>query len=121
MKFTVQRSRWYRGQGGSGSKLALEDGTMCCLGFLGRDCNIPGEALLNVGTPDLVPTKEVEKWPEGLVARMGDVKHTPLPVTTATGTQIIRVNDATYLTDDRREKELVRLFKQIDVDVEFVP
>ena len=49
------------------TSLRVEDGSMCCLGFLGRACGIDEEEMTDVSTPSCDDAEwDPEHWPEGL-------------------------------------------------------
>lgn len=113
MKFTIQRSRWYRGDGGMDSKLVRGDGTMCCLGFLGEACGLPTEVMRDLSTPDAMSKEYRVLWPSGILDTHG--------IDTLTTHKLVTANDARGMPDGVREEELTALFKTIHIDVEFVP
>lgn len=118
MKFTVKRSRWYRGQGGVTSRLRQSDGTMCCLGFLGETCGISESAMLNKLMPeDVASYADRKKWPPGLIA----VEVDGTRWRTDAANEMSMTNDSRALGDDEREAKLTELFKGLGIEVEFVP
>lgn len=114
MKLTIQRSIWYRGHGGHSSRLRQQNGTMCCLGFLGLACGIPAEALEDQARPRELTPEQRKKWPAGLLCE-------DLSEDSATAVRLMLSNDAHSLTGAKREKKLTALFETIDIQVEFVP
>jgi hypothetical protein len=50
IKVTVDRAKWYRGEGPDLSRLLRGDGKMCCIGFLGKAMGIPDDAMIGVET-----------------------------------------------------------------------
>lgn len=48
-EFTIDRNKWIRGE--DGATLLNQDGRMCCLGIAAKACNIPDEAIREVGEP----------------------------------------------------------------------
>lgn len=49
-EFTVERSKWLRGEGHQESALLREsDGKMCCMGFYALACGAKSEEIVNCG------------------------------------------------------------------------
>lgn len=112
MKLTIQRSKWYRGKGGLFSKLVQHNGTMCCLGFLGRACGIPKKTMGGHSRPSDV-LKYLGRWQAGTLTEAGGNSK----VTQG----LMNDNDEPSISDAVRERRLTKKFKAIGVDVEFVP
>ena len=97
--YTVKRSNWYRGQGTSGSRLLRVDGTRCCIGFVGEQCGIADEAMLNVGQICFVDGKSKSpKWFE--LGNADDLM------------QAYSLNDDNIVSDPQRETGLAAIFKK---------
>ena len=108
MKFTVDRAKWYRGQGSKTSKLLRPDGTRCCIGHVGKQLGIPDEALLGRGA--VRQGLYIEScWPEWM--KMGE----PLDINRA-----YMVNDSSSMTDSERELQLQEIFIRNGDEIEFV-
>ncbi len=116
-KFTVQRSRWLRGDG-DGMLLDPDRGNrMCCLGFacvaagLTKEQiskrSLPEEAYDEVDAPVIEPL--VEETVEGGV------------LDTSLTTRAAEINDDLGLSDHEREHGLKVLFAEHGVTVRFVP
>lgn len=116
-EFTIDRSRWYRGNGPDGSQLLLPGGSRCCLGFLGQACGVELEALYEVPLP---VTRQVsggrgsDEWPPWLFDRMPDL------LTREWRDKLAGINDATHLIDAEREQLLTEIFAAHGVTVRFV-
>lgn len=68
---TIDRTRWYRGQGDRESRLLRsKDGKMCCLGFDALACGLEEKNIIDVGFPS-----QVMAPPRGSV---GDPLHAPV-------------------------------------------
>lgn len=117
-KFRIDRKRWRTGKAslirtGVGlTSLKNAEGYLCCLGFacnqLGR---VKQDDLIGEGSP-----AELNKAVLGLSFRdgYGEVHNTPL------SRSAIRINDEeAYTSRKQREKDLVRLFRRNDIQVEF--
>lgn len=112
MKFTIDRTRWLRGEGSDVSKLLRpSDGKMCCVGFF---CLAQG---LSEDTINDKPT---------YYAVIGSIENDPFVLT---GDYIIdrqetwsmyHVNDSPLLSDEEREKLLTNNFAKLGHKVEFI-
>lgn len=114
MKFTVYRDKWARGNG-AGSLLD-DQGKMCCLGFLGRQCGIEKEDIKHVG----MPSETVKgPWPDGIVYK--DEEYGCVRDTSACNF-IATTNDSVGIetTEELRERILTDEFSRIGIEVEFV-
>ena len=109
MKFTVQRSTWYRGRGALDSRLLRADGQKCCLGFFGLACGISELALLDKPSPRSVKGKP----PKDFMFLTNGIPDSPLCG------EIMRTNDDP-MDEKNRESKLINLFKSAGHTVEFV-
>lgn len=117
MKVTIKRSQWLRGEGFLRSRLyRKEDGKMCCLGqvALAEGCSVDDIA---------------EKMaPSDLGCKLS--KLTQLNIIKSTNSKsyvdnhicmsMMETNDDEYISDSRREKELVSLGCKAGYELEFV-
>lgn len=113
IKFTIDRSKWGRGQ------LLSAEGRMCAMGFLGEKIGVPKGEMLRKGGPEtnkaLTTPETLDKWASvGLVACENG-----RPTCTDTVNRIIEANDSLRYAETREEK-LKEIFKGIGVEVEFV-
>lgn len=98
IKVTVDRKKWYRGQSHEYSKLLLDNGKMCCIGFLARELGCKPKETRNQATLALVDSAhEFHDTYDDILA------------------SAYEVNDNPDITDDQREKELTRLGKKMHV------
>ena len=113
-KFTIKRSEWLRGKNPGGSYLLKpSDSKKCCLGFYilacgGKKCDI--KALRG---PYSYSVRQKTNVPD-LTTKTGDF-HSYGPTS-----ELMGFNDTEHISDKEREKEITRLFKTMDVDVEFI-
>lgn len=109
--FTVSRERWLRGEGPNESRLLRgRDNKMCCLGFLAIACGYTEMEIMNVGKPADLALKFHKRPPE-LV--------TPAGETTPICRFIMNENDSMGKEDDEREEYLKKMFKEINVEINF--
>lgn len=108
MKFTIERSKWLRGQGSTVSALLCDNGKMCCLGFYALSHGSTSESILNVKSPEQSLSKD---WAEKLVR--GDFNNSVCEL-------LMTTNDRIDVDDAAREASLTELFASIGVEVEFV-
>jgi hypothetical protein len=113
--FTVDRSKWIRGQGNEKSYLLLEDGSMCCLGFYGEACGVDRHRLLDRTSPSNILTIGSPPWDTILIH-----VHPQGRVDTAPCIDLMTINDDTSISDDVRELRLTEIFKQIGIEVVFI-
>lgn len=104
-EFVIDRSEWACGQESWGS-LADSHGTYCCLGLLGKACGVSDQDMRNFGYPATDENPEHRKYPLGL----NDPSITR---------PIAAVNDNPDIPQDKRERELKRMFADEGVKVTF--
>lgn len=130
-KFTVKRSKWIRGRDTMGSyllradaeKLGVDDGKMCCVGFLAKACglkkrHINGCYYISQVDLDLVPeeNRPVVKWMYS--GRRSESEYGESVASKA----VYDTNDDDGIIDDaKREAELKKLFAKHGIEVEFKP
>lgn len=107
MKFTVDRSKWWRGHSAVTSSLLRSDGNMCCLGFMAKACGATDSQILHKGDPLSAQTVD---WPDGIGSAKGRIN----------SDTIMSINDRVDLEEWDRESRLDRQFKSLGIDVEFV-
>lgn len=109
-KLVISVKRWLRG-GKAESVLRNESGSMCCLGFLARDCGASVNNILNKSTP--MVTADIN-WPKGILTNdsFGGYDST---ITN----QIVTVNDHESLPLKQKQSELKQLFLKIGYRLTF--
>lgn len=122
MKVTVDRKTWYRGQGSKHSRLQIE-GTneRCCLGFACVQAGVPEEKIIGFAQPWWL----AQNHPEIVSLLSFLIQDTDIYpgieydnkdwVTWAAMT-----NDNPDISDEKREKELKRLFASGGHEIEFI-
>ncbi len=115
MKFTIDRSKWIRGEGWHNTCLYRpKDDKLCCLGFFSLACGLTKEDIANKKAPRDIEDKlhlypdwalEVDLYDQGTFLNY-----------------IIDVNDelSKYISEEDREKELTNLFSNLGIEVEFI-
>jgi hypothetical protein len=106
-KYTVDRKTWYRGMRGLRSRLLRPDGTRCCIGFVGQQCGISDNWLLDrPAIADETPEVIEAEWPEWM-----KVEHLV--------EQAYEANDNPDLTGEQREAKLKEIFARNGDEIEF--
>lgn len=117
MKYTIDRKTWRRGGEQytlvtHGETMLLNDlGYMCCLGQCMLQDGIVKDKLLNVGDPAdaHINSKFVHKSQS-----LSFYLNTPL------AKDAMMINDDDKLQDVEREEKLINLFKDNDLEIEFI-
>jgi len=139
MKLIIDRKKWARGnlhgetinvhKDGVNKNLMLnQDGTMCCLGILGKAVGYTDEELLGACYPPTVAIgAEKNLFPQALVISSSDGYFRDAPADRDdTGNKrtlvdkLIGANDADECPPDEREARIIELMAQADVEVEFI-
>lgn len=113
MKFIVDRKKWYRGKGSEESALLREDGTRCCIGFVGQQCGVSDSLMLD--RPCILDDRRVESlkgFPQWMYTTVD--KHRTL------ADEAYQANDNQLHGDAARERELKKLFADHGDEIEFV-
>lgn len=100
----VDRKTWYRGKGGKESRLLRDDGTRCCIGFLGKELKIPDD--------DMLQETELSHCSTRVGRTFSD--DNDIAVTSA-----YNVNDDDTISDRERETELIVVGKDMGVNFIF--
>ena len=113
MNLVVKRSKWLRGEEDS-YLVRGSDKKMCCLGFLGRQCNITQKEMLDIGLPNRVDHDH--KFPSAIIEtdKYGD------SICSMLCDEIVHTNDTSIISDKQRERKLTQLFKKADIAITFV-
>lgn len=107
MKFTIERDLWFRGCGPYGSQLLRIDGTMCCIGFVGRTCGATDTQLDRA-----YASHRQEFWPKWFFNETGTNKPDLV--------KIYNVNDDETISEKKRESKLKAIFKRNGDEIVFV-
>jgi len=110
MKFIVDRKTWYRGKGPDKSKLLRVDGTRCCIGFVGQQCGVSDDLMLDrpgVESFHCAPTGLLPLFPAWIY-------------TTDDLMYAYDVNDEPELSEAERESQLQSIFAKHGDEIEFV-
>lgn len=116
-KLIIDRSRWYRGQGGEGSGLLLGNGHMCCLGFHALACGYTEEEI------------DGKQYPNALRYQVDRISHpaqwlfdrSPSLAGTRWESALAAINDTREVDDAIREAWLIEGFRVLgDIEVEFI-
>lgn len=111
-EFTIDRSKWLRGEGSADSFLVrASDGKMCCLGFYGKACGILKKEMRGMQEPDEVGQKfeDAAPWLFDGVSGPSGVCAT-----------LMRENDTVGGVGRDRERKVKELFAEHGVKVKFV-
>lgn len=105
--FTIERSKWLRGEGMWESDLLRhKDDKMCCLGQVCEQLGFPLSVLRNKSTP-----MELDEEIESLVVEAQDSNLTE---------EMMAVNDQKEIPDSERESSLSKLAQQAGFSLKFV-
>ncbi len=118
MKYTIDRKTWRRGgdvydeQFGETSLLNPQ-GFMCCLGQCLLQEGLTKDKLLN--TPDPAGSEVANSF-----ATVGDGESFDYYLNTSLAKKAMTVNDNPDLQDVEREEKLIQLFKDNNLEIEFI-
>lgn len=120
-KFTIQRSKWFRGQAKLASYLRVDhagptNGHMCCLGFYSVACGLDSTQITGVAVTRHIssPTPTEMEWLRGrasidpLHARRDFVED-----------RIAAVNDSVDIPESEREQQITEWFAKQGIEVVF--
>lgn len=111
-EFTVQRSKWLRGNMNI-SRLLNNKGKMCCLGFYSKACGIQNEDIKNISAPEDISNNVSKNWKTRLLKFNNRVN-------TAKCFKLMQINDSSSINDEERERRLTKQFKILGIKVNFV-
>jgi hypothetical protein len=122
-KFIIDRSKWRSGGTGrnavgeGGTRLLNEQGFMCCLGQVCLQLGIDESIVKHRHTPeDILKLSTDEK---NKLKELSLLKTTEKMTNSEFCYNLMNANDIANLTTANRELQLIHLFNQIDVDIEF--
>lgn len=116
--FTIERSKWLRGEGSKNSSLLRScDGKMCCLGQVMQQCGIPDNELREIGEPSDIhnPDIEVEVLCEWQQWAISPTRHMHPRISS-----MMELNDDVFTEDFDRESRLSELAQQAGFSLKFV-
>jgi hypothetical protein len=130
MKLTIQRSKWYRGNEGTHSRLLISEAApptqrlkMCCLGFLAKALGASDDDIVNQTEPENCPSvfKAGAPW---LLYEEGE----RILINSEDAHTLIKLNDiplhnrerCLLNSEEEREREISAIFAKHDVQVKFV-
>lgn len=127
-KLVIDRRFWDRGIGTQETVVKVNligPRGMCCLGFYGVHLGIDPEILWDWGDPAecLNEQDELRHFDEdvfgGILEYDGEEDHEPFIASDVAG-HLMKINDAKYRDEGKRELEIVEYFAKINVDVSFI-
>lgn len=142
-KLVIDRTKWFRGDSRLSKLIVPEaDNKMCCLGFYAKECGYTDDEILGFAEPgQLIRAKNsLENWQYEPIEnyackfdkRLLDVRWWDKENADGTPARqyflassdlchsLMHYNDSIHMPDKQREEKLTELFKQIDVEVEFI-
>ena len=126
MKLIIDREKWYRGAGPYESKLLRpSDGKMCCFGFYLLALGYKKNEILGVGSP-CSASIDPSKRPAWLVADSAQPSKFDPPGSLQDAWSskdthfLIRTNDYSDISEEKRESRIAEVFGENGVEVEFV-
>lgn len=117
-QFTVKRSKWLRGEGLVHSYLLREeDGKMCCVGFLTKECGFTDKDILCKQALDQlldeIRNREADSEECTDLTALGRLEHF------ISSKGIYDRNDDESIMDSSREKRLIKSFKAFGITLTF--
>lgn len=127
MKLIVDRTKWLRGEGSDVSRLLRpSDGKMCCLGFVCLAFGMNAQSITNVATPSSVAdakriglNKDHSDVPEALRWLLKERAGESIRDSDDCA-ELMRCNDLIVESNEWREAGITKIFKDHDIEVEFV-
>jgi hypothetical protein len=117
-ELTIPRSTWLRGEGAERSALLRpDDGRMCCLGLYLQACGIPRPVLTGRATAIALVDRgyKVPYW-----LYQGTPGENAF-MNSRAAAALMGINDWSKGTEEHREAEVKRMFKEQGITVTFVP
>lgn len=119
MKFTVNRSRWLRGESGGSFLLRKADGKMCCLGFLALACGATESDILGSRAPS--NRGSMINWPKEILYSIqgrGAIINESC-YDSPECVRLMNTNDSNGTDDATKEASLTKIFQDIGIEVTF--
>lgn len=120
MKLIIDRKKWNGGAEPSVSKLLTDDGRMCCLGFYCLAVGKTEDEILGRTMPNMLMNK---KGLELLLDKSGASNDLVLKLSHVNDMDVNvyeGIEPTFNWTLSQREAKITKLFKQMDVEVEFI-
>lgn len=117
----IDRTLWYRGNGGSESKLQRsEDGCRCCLGFYCLQvAGLSENQIMDQTSPEML--EDAVNYFALRELLFFDEDDDQQYFDSSVCLELIGINDSPDLESNFREQEIVRLFREhLEVEVEFI-
>jgi hypothetical protein len=118
MKFTIDRAKWFRGQGSDASALLRANGQRCCLGFYAQACGLTDNQIMDKTAPNHVGLIGKDEWDNILLTNsfpnQSWMQHSK------DARDLIIVNDSMHVSGADREKRITEIFSKKGIEVEFV-
>lgn len=102
------------------SELLREDGQMCCLGQISKQCGLKPKDLRNVASPMSLDQKPAEKLRKVLPWLLKVEKVDAELTNTHVCGVAMEVNDRENLSDAKREARLTAIFAKRGIELEFI-
>ena len=115
LKVIVDRTKWLRGEGDIHSKLLTIDNKMCCLGFAAISAGISRDMITGRTSPAVVAKFFSKEFPLKML-----VYDTPIPSNNPICKALMCANDNENILDEEREKEIIKLGKEVGIEFEFI-
>ena len=124
-KLIIYRDRWLRGEGTDSYLLREKDNKMCCLGFYCKALGIDDTDITMMASPQSLVADTFDEiksdfFADGLVDLLHQDKTSGMFEDNRICSELMTANDDLNRPEDVREADIIRLFSQIGVEVEFV-
>ncbi len=116
-KFTIKRSEWTRGNKNGPSRLLNEDGFKCCLGFYALASGLRNQDIKLLYSPTEIILDKNKRWDSFLLKE--SLLDDKLLNSDACET-LMFINDNPVSSDKVKEKDIIKMFKQHNVQVRFI-
>lgn len=117
IKQRINRQTWLRGKGSVRSRLLCRSNQKrCCLGTVLGDAGMPDEALLDRSAPSIIEVYSEGKYkiPTSMQWLLDEYG-----LDSDACACLMKINDSMSIDDDERERQLIAVFAENGVDVEF--
>lgn len=114
-EFTVDRSKWLRGEDDESMLLRKCDNKMCCLGFFALACGLTRDEISGKSTPSSLAIRNI-KLPSTMQFLLDEENQS---IDSRLGNSMMATNDSKNINDDERERQLKLLFEQVGIEILF--